>query len=116
MQARDPVNHDARAFAAGFRRHGHLRLGRAVADDAEQVSCRAVAQHRARTAREYRGHQVAVQRRRQVTDRVDAVMNPPQAPVRDPARDPAAVDPRRQQLLARDTTVPVGCHPRDEVE
>jgi hypothetical protein len=85
-------------------------------EDAQQMPGRAVAEHGTGSAREHGRHVVAMHRRREVPDRVDAAMHATQASVAEPSLDAPGVHAGRQQLRPADPAVLAGRDPRRRVE
>ena len=68
------------------------------------------------TARQHGRHEVPVQRLRQVTDGIDAVVHPAQSPVLEPLPYSVTVHARRDELVAPHPTVLASRDPGDDVE
>ena len=103
MEVADVVDADAAARALASPSHGDVH-GSATPAPPEVVQSRriAMAQHRARTARQHRRHPQPALRQLAMADRVDAAVDDVEATGRDGALDRARAVSHRDQLPVRD--------------
>ena len=104
---RRPLSDGTVISGAGGGRPGSSRSMYAAAKWLRMASCAACQDG---------GHVVAVERASRMADRVDAVMDPVQAAVPEPALDGVPIDPRGDQLRPGDATVLARCEPCGFVE
>jgi hypothetical protein len=105
-----------RTSAARRRRNGDLRPRRPRRDDPQGVAGGPVADDGAGSARQHGGHEVGVQRRGGVPERVDPEVHASQQPAGAPALDPVAANAGSNQLRMTDPPVLATRDAGDRVE